>query len=440
MEEAEEEKRSRAKTTEAARKVPSMVKRTMVGDPLRAKEERKPVAYCFLNSLNDEIIRAMDIVPAWVENYAGIIAVKREQDPFLSKAEADGYSRSLCTYATCDLGFDAIRAELGEMPPNAPWGGLAKPDMILGTGMAICEPRYKWPAVIQRYMDVPAHVLCLPLPHYGDSIKEVELYYVNYITEQLKGLVEFLEKQTRRMMDWDRLWEIIDLAERTLKVWWECLDLRKAIPTPMGTEDAMNTMVPGSFMLGTQEAFDFYLELYNEINYRVDNKIGLVPEEKYRILWGAGLPPWFALGEFDYFKSKGAVFPAEVTYRPYAYWEPFIELPKVSDPLEHLAWRWVRSATCRYEKAQKRPGSHPDVERLIEYIEDYTIDGVVMHACFSCRSWHVGLIQQLATLKKVYKDIPSLILESDMVDASSYSEAEAHAQIDTFIEIMETYK
>jgi hypothetical protein len=40
----------------------------------------------------------------------------------------------------------------------------------------------------------------------------------------------------------------------------------------------------------------------------------------------------------------------------------------------------------------------------------------------------------------VYRDIPSLILESDIVDINSYSEADTHARIDAFIEILESVK
>jgi len=50
-----------------------------------------------------------------------------DAERFLSKAEAEGYPRHLCTYATCGLGFDALRRELGEMPPNAPDGRWNRP-------------------------------------------------------------------------------------------------------------------------------------------------------------------------------------------------------------------------------------------------------------------------------------------------------------------------
>ncbi len=436
-----EEARKRRTVTEAASKIGPMVK-AMISDVLRAKEEGKPVAYTFICCAYDEIVRAMDIVPHWVENYAGICGAKRDAQRFLERAEAENLSRSLCTYALCSLGFDAWREELGEMPPNSPWGGQPRPDMMLGSGQILCDARSKWYQAAQHYMpDVPVYEIGLPWIPYEDDYdyREVQDYYVRYIVEQLRGLVQFLEKQTGRKMDWDRLSELVDLSDRTWNLVWETYELRRAVPTPMGTGDAMNTMVPIAFMMGTQQAYDFFKDLYDELQRRIANKEGVIPDEKYRLLWGGGLPAWFALTDFNYFNSKGAVFPVETTYRTVeAIYNFDIDLTRITDPLEHIARRWLKYWTHWYDKAKQRPGSHPDVERLIQYIEDYKIDGIVMHEAFSCRTWHVGLIWQLNRLKKIYKDIPSLILESDIIDISSYNEADTRARIDAFIDILET--
>ncbi|MFC1928224.1 hypothetical protein ACFLXK_01295 [Chloroflexota bacterium] len=120
-----EERKKRRTATEAASRVGPMVK-SMINDVLQAKAEGKPIASTFIVCAYDEIIHAMDIVPHWVENYAGICGAKRDAQRFLEKAEADSLSRSLCTYALCGLGFDAWREELGEMPPEPPWGGAGK--------------------------------------------------------------------------------------------------------------------------------------------------------------------------------------------------------------------------------------------------------------------------------------------------------------------------
>ena len=243
-----------------------------------------------------------------MENYAGICGAKRDAQRFLERAEAENFSRSLCTYALCGLGFDAWREELGEMPPESPWGGQVKPDVMLGSGQMLCDPRNKWFQAAQHYMpDVPVYDVGLPWPAYESDYdyRDVQDYYVKYIVEELKGLVEFLEKHTGQKMDWERLSELVALTDRTWDMIWETYELRRAVPSPMGTGDAMNTMVPIVFMMGTQQAYDFFQDLNKELKQKIANKEGEVPDEKYRLLWGGGLPAWFALERFQLLQQQG---------------------------------------------------------------------------------------------------------------------------------------
>jgi len=428
------EKTSAEKSTEVAKRIRRLVKE-MAAEAHEAKAKGTPIAYFFIVSFYDEIIRAMGIVPWGTENYAGLCAVKMDAERFLLKAEAEGYPNYLCSYATCILGFDAMRRELGGMPPGAPDGGLEYPSMMLGTGMMICDPRYKWYQAAQRYNNVPMHIHGLLTPTTDANLQEVQDYYIKYNTEELKGLVDFLERQTGRKMDWDQLSHVTDLAERTQRVWWEAYQLRKAIPAPMPTEDAVNTMVPGWFMMGTQRALDFYQELYNEVRYRVDHKIGVISDEKYRLMWGMSLPPWYGLVLFNYFESLGAVFPIEVVYHP----PPPVDIPpRISHPLERIAWRTFNQLTHWHEKARKH-GTDPFVEWFLELIEDYKIDGVVLHQAMTCRTIHTGQLHQIRMLRK-YSDIPVLLLEGDIVDVRNYNEAATHDKIDAFIEVVDAYK
>jgi benzoyl-CoA reductase/2-hydroxyglutaryl-CoA dehydratase subunit BcrC/BadD/HgdB len=216
---AEEKKKhkKRRTATQAAASIGPMVK-AAIGGTIKAKEEGKKIAYTFIVCLYDEILGAMDIVPVWTENYAGVCGAKRDAERFLERAESLGLSRSLCTYALCGLGFDQWREELGEMPPDAPWGGQARPDMMLSSGQILCDPRNKWYQASQLYMpDVPVYNIDLPYPLYEDDIEfaDVRDYYIKHIIEELRGLVAFLEKQTGKKMDYDRLSDTVDLGERT---------------------------------------------------------------------------------------------------------------------------------------------------------------------------------------------------------------------------------
>jgi benzoyl-CoA reductase/2-hydroxyglutaryl-CoA dehydratase subunit BcrC/BadD/HgdB len=418
------------KTTEAAKKVRPFTKK-ISQEAHEAAAEGRPIAYSFIMSVHDEIIRTMGITPIWTESYAAIATIKRQSERFIDVAQEAGFPRNLCTYCTVQEGFDALRSQLGEMPPDSPDGGMEKPTMMVGTGMMICDPRYKSYQVAQRYNDVPLHVMDLQWPPIDCNLKEVEPYYVKHIAEELRGLVDFLEKQVGKKLDLDILDEKIALSNKTYEVWHAAYQLRKAIPAPMPTEDAMNTMVPGYFWMGTQEALDFYQDLYAELEERIKNKAGVVEDEKYRLCWAFGLPPWFALVLFNYFESLGAVFPIEVTYHPH----PPVEIPtSVKHPIDKLAWRFFRQLTRNHEKAKNHTGDN-QVEWLLEMIDDYKIDGVVAHRANTCRTIHAGQMQVLRVLKD-HIDIPTLILESDICDVMAFDEAKTRGAIDAFIEML----
>jgi hypothetical protein len=47
---------------------------------------------------------------------------------------------------------------------------------------------------------------------------------------------------------------------------------------------------------------------------------------------------------------------------------------------------------------------------------------------------------QAEVLKKVYGEMPILIMEGDMVDISCYNETDTHNRIDAFIEVLAARK
>ena len=427
-------KTTATKATQAARKVRSMVK-TMCSQAHEAKARGKPVAYCMTSCMYQEILQVMDITPVWTENYAGLCAVKRDAERFLLRAEADGYSDVICGYVRTGIGFDALRQELGGMPPEAPDGGMPEPDMLLGCSCA-CDPRYKWYQSLARYNNnIPIHCHDIVVPPIDADLAEAAPYYVAYQVEEFRNLIAFLERQTGKKMDYEKLSRRLAISDETYKVWWEVDQLRKAIPCPMPSEDHFNIFVPGFYRPGELETLQFYRELYAEVKERMDNGIGVIPEEKYRLMWGGGVPPWHTMWIFNYFESMGAVFAIE---NGYFGWEPF-EIPVgVDRPLEHLAWRTFQLFTLNYDKARTGSGN-PTVERLLRMAREYHIDGMVMHATRSCRAMTIGLIH-LNNLIQEHIKTPCLFLISDTVDLRGYSEAEWRMQIDSFMETVRAHK
>lgn len=427
MRDTDKTKTTAKKGTHTAGQIRSMVKEIYKAAHT-AREQGKKVAYTMVASHYDEILRAMDIVPLPTENYAGLCAAKRDMDRFLLKAESEGYSQVLCSYARIGLGFDSMRKELGGIPDNSPDGGMPVPDMMLGSS-AICDPRFKWYQASSRYLDVPFFSIDVVTPPPQADLARVRDHYIAYQKAQFQGLIDFLEHQTGKKMDNDRLWETIRLGDKAWQLWYDIDRLRTATPCPMPSQDHFSIMVAGHYYTGTPMAVDFYQALHDEVKQKAASGTGVIADEKYRILYGGGLPPWHTLWIFNWFESFGAVFVIENVYRGF---DP-VEVPaRITDPVEYLAVRAYLRATRFHEKARANSGD-PVVEKLLGMIDDYAIDGVVFHACRSCRATTIGQTHTKAELSR-YCDLPMMQLVSDMVDLRDYSESQWKAQISTFIE------
>jgi benzoyl-CoA reductase subunit B len=70
-------------------------------------------------------------------------------------------------------------------------------------------------------------------------------------------------------------------------------------------------------------------------------------------------------------------------------------------------------------------------------LDPYDIDGVVFHPIKSCRTVSTGLADSRRALM-ARTDIPSLFIESDMMDKRVVSEAQLKNRIDAFFEGLAT--
>ena len=205
----------------------------------------------------------------------------------------------------------------------------------------------------------------------------------------------------------------------------------------MSTQDHFVLFVPHHMMLTDEFTLEFYKGLYDELKERVDNGIGAIDDEKYRLLWGVGIPPWHTMSILDYYLNFGAIFAAETAYMiP----EPY-EIPdNVKDPVELIAERAFERNSALQRRGQEAGGVPPLAQAHLERIKDFNIDGVVMHVTRSCRASTMGQILVKNVIHDHYPNMPVMFMESDMVDVDSYSETETKDRIDAFMEMVESYK
>jgi benzoyl-CoA reductase/2-hydroxyglutaryl-CoA dehydratase subunit BcrC/BadD/HgdB len=70
-------------------------------------------------------------------------------------------------------------------------------------------------------------------------------------------------------------------------------------------------------------------------------------------------------------------------------------------------------------------------------IDRYRVDGLVMHSNRSCKPYSFGQYD----IRRIVADrrgIPTLIIESDMVDERCFSEGQVETRIEAFMEMLET--
>ena len=67
---------------------------------------------------------------------------------------------------------------------------------------------------------------------------------------------------------------------------------------------------PLNYIRGSKECDDFYQALLAELKERVAQGIGVVPEEKFRLMW-TGLPFWYNMRFLNYCEEFGGVIVIE---------------------------------------------------------------------------------------------------------------------------------
>ena len=364
----------------------------------------------------------MDVLAYYPEQYGTVVATRGNPERFLSRAEAFGLTREMCGYARITIGFI-----LEGLPEDAPLGGMARPDMLIVT-TAVCDTRVKWWELMGELLNVPVYIMEAPeMPpagRMGATISSGDMesagiqigrkdapHTTMFAAQNYAGMIKFLEKVCGKPMDPKRLTEISKASGRVAKIRREINEYRKTIPTPMGSADAFAAMFPGMYMPGTALADDFYTRLRAEVKERMEKKIAIVPEERFRLVW-SGIPFWYNMGLINYFEERGGVVVIDTAYGCAA--------ETTGNPLREPA-RW---------------GMNGMVAAVVKAAVDYNCDGAVLSYTPTCRALYVNQMEILNTLMEEL-GVPSLLLESDMVDPSSFNEAQTMSRIDAFIEVVE---
>ncbi len=413
-----------------------------------AQKEGKPIAWCMQEAFASEFLSAIGIESVYPENYGTVCAADGIAQAFLERSEAEGFPTHMCGYAQNCIGYTArMMKDLGgQIPPEAPKGGMPKPMLLVGAAPS-CDTRSKFFQALGRYLDTALWIMQGPRSVGREGL--IEGAYerdVNFMVKELREFAAFLERLVGKKMDWDKFQEDLDSTMEMSKMWYEITDvLLRTRPFPMNSRDHYSAMSGSYFRAGDPKAvIELYRKMYDEVKYRVDNKIaGINYPEKYRLLFD-GLAPWHTLGIFDRLAERGWNFVHEMYHPP----RP-IDLSMVSDPVERLVRYRVRSIESEID-SEFKPEEAAKIKEEIKQIgysnklaaavaKNYQLDGAFLHTNLTCRIQSTGPIFRGQQFMEGWQ-VPSLIIQSDMVNKKLFDLEDTMRKAEAFEETMDHYK
>lgn len=361
-----------------------------------------------------EPLIAMDVIPIYPENHGAMIGASHMGDDLCEKAEAMGYARDLCSYARSDIACATVN--------GGPIGGLPDPDMLICCNN-ICGTVLKWYEIQARYYNVPLFILDTPVCHQGFSMEARK-----YIEQQIREYIAFLEQVCGKRCDEDRLMEVGRLSLRGQELWQQILDTCRHKPAPMSCFDAFFHLALIVTLRGTRSVVDYYELLLAELRQRIADGIGMVPDEKYRLLWD-NIPIWYKTRWLsEKFAAHGACLVAD-TYT--SAWSGSLKYLQADDLLGSMAEAYARIfLNC---------GTDIMAANIIDMARTYEVDGLVMHSNRSCKPYSFGQYD----IQRIFQQelgLPSVVIEADMTDERQWAESQVETRIDMFLEILKASK
>jgi benzoyl-CoA reductase subunit B len=388
-----------------------------------AAAARTPTAYVFVMGSIAEVLRTFDFELSFPEINALQTAVRRVAHEYLNEAEDYGYSPDICGYVKADV---AVQLRGGAHP----MGILPPPALAVATNA--CNTYVKWAEIWERIHHVPVFTLDVPgTRRAGGQTWPGDSDFADdraYVAGQLAELITLCERMTGTTFDIDRLREVLARTNTMTRAWTRVIDLNRQVPAVFSalTEGTVYLGVVNG-LRGTAEGAAYLQDLVAELVYKAEHGLGTIDEEKHRLVF-VGVPCYPIFRRFnEMFAEWGGVFVSS-TYLQFASGGANLGYEyDLQRPLESLAEGVLLSVRHAMDGMFYQ-------DRAIEaLLGPYHVDGVVYHQIKSCRTVSTGLADGRRALM-ARADIPSLFIESDMMDRRVVSEAQLKNRIDAFFE------
>lgn len=351
----------------------------------------------------------------------------------METAEARGYARDLCGYMRNYLGSAFLNRFYfgGEFP---------KPDFCLQ--MHICDTHGKWHQLTSGYYQIPMFTIENPSAPNTYQGKKGQEMRKQFLASQIYDSIEWMEKITGRKFDDGKLIEAITNEFRSTSLWAQICILNQNIPAPLDEKTAFSLYVLSVITRHKKEVADFYVELKQEVEERVKDKIVTLSIQRCR-LFHDSQPPWPWLDIFRYVEKYGALFVGSqylfglggamresedgtfVAAVPPE--DRGIVLKTREDAVNALADWYVEHPLSQI---MHFPVVRSD--QLVRMMKQWHAQGMVIHLNRGCEGTAIGQMENRLALQKV--GIPVMTYEGNLADKRELDPAQIMDRIDAFME------
>lgn len=235
-----------------------------------------------------------------------------------------------------------------------------------------------------------------------------------YYAGEIRREIAFLEEQTGRKLDWDRLREVCEQSNQVYAAWDDLAHLCMSKPAPLpsfvlGEMGWMPTLHIG--MPGDPDNLEFFNLMIDIASKNVEEGIAAVPGEQIRLLWADVNGPWNQELLAPWLEETyGAVVAASFQGRtPYT----MIDTSSEQRMLETMAQRHTAEPPML---RQIRGNADVICQDIRDFVRDYQLDCVVVpgHKGHKDKGGDIAYIRQ--TCREI--GVPLLVLSCDVFDPS----------------------
>jgi benzoyl-CoA reductase subunit B len=322
---------------------------------------------------------------------------------FIDTAEASGVPADCCSADKLAVGT----MMKGLYPPPACTVGINTP----------CDAQVAGTQIMAEMGNAPFFLVDVPYYHDEESIR--------HVAGQLKELIPFLEENTGRKLDFDRLREVCELSNRMTETIWEWLEWRKHTPLAQSSKLVAFTLIMQILFTGSEEGLALAQGLLREAKERTLRGERFF-EERVRAVWYQD-PVWTDMQIYDWFeRDLGLTVPIDV-FGYYAN-EGLIDTKTPETMLYGLA---RKLANCHPMARQFRSDIDFYVKDFMHLAEAWNADCCIFAGHIACKhAWGgIGLFKEACRRA----DIPLLIFEFDMFDPRITPYEDVFFEVERFV-------